>query len=148
MFHEDREVEMWRASLSQSRLAPRHLKSLTNGVDLLSYSCLILLVKISKAIASACQLTLYPIKTCSKGILEATSWHEMKVHLQNQLRHSIGCPFQSLQLPSADPLSLECCRTLLTPDMTQIFLSPGSPPALAQAMRPQCSLSHTVSIFQ
>lgn len=138
---------MWRASPSQSGLAPRHLKSLTNAVALAEL-LLLLSVKLSKATASACQLMLSPVKACSKGILEATWWHEPKVQLQNQLRHSKGCPFQSLQVPSADPLSLERCRTRLTPDMTQLFLSAGSPPALAQARRPWCSLSHTLSISQ
>lgn len=109
----------------------------------MSYSCLILSVKLSKATASARQPTLSPIKACSKGILEGTWWHEPKVHLQNQLRPSRGCLFQSLQVPSADPLSLEYCRTRLTPHMTRVFLSAGNPPALAQAMRPRCSFGHT-----
>lgn len=138
---------MWRASPSQSGLAPRHLKSLTNAVALAEL-LLLLSVELSKATASACQLMLSPIRACSKGILEATWWHEPKVQLQNQLRHSRGCPFQSLQVPSADRLSLELCRTRLAADMTQLFLSTRSPPALAQAMRPQCSLSHTLSISQ
>lgn len=103
----------------------------------MSYSCLILSVKLSKATASARQPTLSLIKACSKGILEATWRHEPKVHLQNQLRPSRGCLFQSLQVPSADPLSLEYCRTRLTPHMTRVFLPAGNPPALAQAMRPR-----------
>lgn len=77
---------------------------------LLSYSCLILSVQLSKATASACQLMLSPIKACSKGILKATWWRKSKVHLQNQLRHSRGCSFQSLHVPSVNLLSLEGCR--------------------------------------